>query len=36
MAFDVQDIDITLLFKNDDNYEIPRYQRRYVWNKINW
>lgn len=32
MAFDVMDIDLTQLFKNDDTYTIPRYQRNYVWN----
>lgn len=36
MAFDVNDIDITQLFKNDDTYNIPRYQRRYVWDETNW
>lgn len=36
MAFDVMDIDLTQLFKNDDTYTIPRYQRNYVWNRTNW
>ena len=36
MAFDVMDIDLTQLFKNDDTYTIPRYQRNYVWNHTNW
>ena len=33
MAFDVMDIDLSQLFKNDDTYTIPRYQRNYVWNR---
>ena len=36
MAFDVVDQDITQLFKNDDTFFIPRYQRNYVWKEINW
>lgn len=36
MAFDVLDQDITQLFKNDDIFLIPRYQRNYVWKEINW
>lgn len=36
MAFDVMDIDLSQLFKNDDTYTIPRYQRNYVWNRTNW
>ena len=36
MAFDVVDQDITQLFKNDDIFYIPRYQRNYVWKEINW
>jgi len=36
MAFDVVDQDITQLFKNDDTFFIPRYQRNYVWREINW
>ena len=36
MAFDVVDQDITQLFKNDDIFYIPRYQRNYVWNELNW
>ena len=36
MAFDVVDQDITQLFKNDDTFNIPRYQRNYVWKEINW
>lgn len=36
MAFDVVDQDITQLFKNDDIFCIPRYQRNYVWNELNW
>ena len=36
MAFDVIDIDLSQLFKNDDTYTIPRYQRNYVWNRTNW
>lgn len=36
MAFDVVDQDVTQLFKNDDTFFIPRYQRNYVWKEINW
>lgn len=36
MAFDVVDQDITQLFKNDDTFHIPRYQRNYVWKELNW
>lgn len=36
MAFDVMDINLSQLFKNDDTYTIPRYQRNYVWNRTNW
>lgn len=36
MAFDVIDIELSQLFKNDDTYTIPRYQRNYVWNRTNW
>lgn len=36
MAFDVIDIELSQLFKNDDTYTIPRYQRNYVWDKTNW
>lgn len=27
---------ISLLFSEKNQYKIPRYQRRYVWNMINW
>ena len=36
MAFDAYDIEISQLFKNDDTYIVPRYQRNYVWNEVNW
>lgn len=36
MAFDVLDQNITQLFKNDDTFFIPRYQRNYVWRELNW
>lgn len=36
MAFDVVDQDVTQLFKNDDIFHIPRYQRNYVWKELNW
>lgn len=36
MAFDVVDQDVTQLFKNDDTFHIPRYQRNYVWKELNW
>lgn len=36
MAFEVLDQNITQLFKNDDTFFIPRYQRNYVWKELNW
>ena len=36
MAFEVLDQNITQLFKNDDTFFIPRYQRNYVWRELNW
>lgn len=36
MAFEVLDQNITQLFKNDDIFFIPRYQRNYVWRELNW
>ena len=36
MAFEVLDQSITQLFKNDDTFFIPRYQRNYVWKELNW
>lgn len=36
MAFDVNDIIISALFKTDFTFEIPRYQRKYVWSEDNW
>ena len=36
MAFEVADQNITQLFKNDDTFFIPRYQRNYVWKELNW
>ena len=36
MAFDVLDLEVTQLFKNDDTYYVPRYQRNYVWREQNW
>lgn len=36
MAFDVLDQNVTQLFKNDDTFFIPRYQRNYVWRELNW
>ncbi len=36
MAFDVLDRNISELFKNDDTFSIPRYQRNYVWKELNW
>lgn len=36
MAFEVLDQNITQLFKNDDIFFIPRYQRNYVWGELHW
>ena len=36
MAFEVLDQNISQLFKNDDIFFIPRYQRNYVWKELNW
>lgn len=36
MAFEVLDQNVTQLFKNDDTFYIPRYQRNYVWKELNW
>lgn len=36
MAFEVLDQNITQLFKNDDTFIIPRYQRNYVWKELHW
>ena len=36
MAFEVLDQNITQLFKNDDIFFIPRYQRNYVWRELHW
>ena len=36
MAFEVFDRNISELFKNDDTFFIPRYQRNYVWGELNW
>lgn len=36
MAFEVLDQNITQLFKNDDTFFIPRYQRNYVWRELHW
>ena len=31
-----QEVSTSKLFSNDVQYQIPRYQRRYVWNETNW
>ena len=36
MAFEVLDQNITQLYKNDDIFFIPRYQRNYVWRELHW
>lgn len=36
MSFNVLNVEVSALFKNDSVYNIPRYQRGYVWNEVNW
>ena len=36
MAFTTENRNVSDIFQRSAKYKVPRYQRDYVWNRVNW